>query len=369
MQHEDANTFIINGVKYESTGYAEMSNRIFPGGGEDACDGEEYTIEFYEPAIDSAGREVNIVWHFTDIYGDEEEDHGRFPWEDSSHIVGVLIDWDSDHKYDADVEYDDWLCGYAVVAKDADATEDTDTDTTTETEEETTMTSANTHIHTIPEMTTADSLTYTKPDDKITFAVTEDNGGGIHLAVKEGSKYIYIFTHYEQHDGWDGRERHPWTEQLIKDIRALAEGEHPINDGWDGNEVDELIEDDDDRRSTMLIVPTEGETIPAARSTEKADAEFWSDDPSGGWKVLLEGVGGSANARDYCVEAEKSYSAGAELFAHMIELATDGLISTGRIRDMGPMSSSDWGCVNILCAEIISKGNLDGSAFTIEWYL
>ena len=66
------------------------------------------------------------------------------------------------------------------------------------------------------------------------FRVTENNGGGIALAIKEDNQFIYI------HSGYEGVEG-----QLIEDIKALFDGQrtnvqHPSE--WDGNELSEIEE-------------------------------------------------------------------------------------------------------------------------------
>ena len=61
------------------------------------------------------------------------------------------------------------------------------------------------------------------------FRVTENNGGGIALAIKEDNQFIYIHSGYECIEG-----------QLVEDIKALFEGQHPSE--WDGNELSEFEE-------------------------------------------------------------------------------------------------------------------------------
>ena len=60
------------------------------------------------------------------------------------------------------------------------------------------------------------------------FRVTENNGGGIALAIKENNQFIYIHSGYVEG-------------QLIDDIKALFDGQHPSE--WDGNEFEEYLED------------------------------------------------------------------------------------------------------------------------------
>ena len=61
------------------------------------------------------------------------------------------------------------------------------------------------------------------------FRVTENNGGGIALAIKEDNHFIYIHSGYENIEG-----------QLIEDIKALFDGQHPSQ--WDGDELSEFKE-------------------------------------------------------------------------------------------------------------------------------
>ena len=61
------------------------------------------------------------------------------------------------------------------------------------------------------------------------FRVTENNGSGIALAIKEDNQFIYIHSGYECIEG-----------QLVEDIKALFDGQHPSE--WDGNELSEFEE-------------------------------------------------------------------------------------------------------------------------------
>ena len=61
------------------------------------------------------------------------------------------------------------------------------------------------------------------------FRVTENNGGGITLAIKEDNQFIYIHSVYECIE-----------RQLVEDIKALFEGQHPSE--WDGNKLSEFEE-------------------------------------------------------------------------------------------------------------------------------
>jgi hypothetical protein len=60
------------------------------------------------------------------------------------------------------------------------------------------------------------------------YKVIEDNGGGLHLVVFERGKVIYLCSGFEY--GTRGR--------LLDAIQAIKDGDHPIKDGWDGNDDD-----------------------------------------------------------------------------------------------------------------------------------
>ena len=63
--------------------------------------------------------------------------------------------------------------------------------------------------------------------ENLEFRVTENNGGGIALAIKEDDHFIYIHSGYENIEG-----------QLIEDIKALFGGQHPSE--WDGCKFEEF---------------------------------------------------------------------------------------------------------------------------------
>lgn len=61
-----------------------------------------------------------------------------------------------------------------------------------------------------------------------TYQAIEDNGGGLHLAVFDADdNCIYFHSRYEYAVG-----------ELSACIEALWRGEHPLDDGWDGNADD-----------------------------------------------------------------------------------------------------------------------------------
>ncbi len=65
--------------------------------------------------------------------------------------------------------------------------------------------------------------------ENLKFRVTENDGGGITLAIKEDDQFIYIYSVYECIEG-----------QLIEDIKALFEGQDPSE--WDSNKLSEFEE-------------------------------------------------------------------------------------------------------------------------------
>ena len=88
------------------------------------------------------------------------------------------------------------------------------------------------------------------------FRVTENNGGGIALAIKENNRFIYIHSGYESVKG-----------QLIEDIKALFDGQHPS--GWDGDELSEFLEGHDvkDRLDSDFWNSNMGVTVIMSKDT------------------------------------------------------------------------------------------------------
>lgn len=56
----------------------------------------------------------------------------------------------------------------------------------------------------------------------LSYQVLEDNGGGLHLAVFNGSECIWFSSGYQFIPG-----------NLLVDIKALQEGANPLQDGWE----------------------------------------------------------------------------------------------------------------------------------------
>ncbi len=88
--------------------------------------------------------------------------------------------------------------------------------------------------------------------ENLKFRVTENNGGGIALAIKEDDQFIYIYSVYECIEG-----------QLIEDIKALFEGQHPSE--WDSNKLSEFEEYLEDEEGL------EGDDI-----KDRLDFDYWS---------------------------------------------------------------------------------------------
>ena len=63
-------------------------------------------------------------------------------------------------------------------------------------------------------------------EKKLTWQVTENNGGGLTLYVWDDDNLIYAHAGYEYVPA-----------SLREDIQALRNGNHPISDGWDGNDL------------------------------------------------------------------------------------------------------------------------------------
>jgi len=62
---------------------------------------------------------------------------------------------------------------------------------------------------------------------KLAWQVTENNGGGITLYVWAGDRLIYAHAGYEYTE----------PQQLRDNLEELVSGAHPINDGWEGNDL------------------------------------------------------------------------------------------------------------------------------------
>lgn len=83
-------TVTFEGKTYTLTNDAYLSNRVFPGGWNDATDGEEYTSEWEAPAMDNDGNEFLVVWQFSATKGEEPEDDSDWPWGDDGYISRVV---------------------------------------------------------------------------------------------------------------------------------------------------------------------------------------------------------------------------------------------------------------------------------------
>ena len=84
------------------------------------------------------------------------------------------------------------------------------------------------------------------------FRVSENNGGGIALAIKEKNQFIYI------HSGYETSRKG----QLIEDVKALFDGDHPSV--WDGNELEDF---------TSILQNDEG--LDDDDICDRLDREYW----------------------------------------------------------------------------------------------
>jgi len=89
MDDKMTQKFTHNGKEYTLTADAVLSNRVFPGWYNDVLEGEVYQAEYQADAVDAAGNDCLIVWHFDETRGEEIEDEGNYPWDDD-HIYKVI---------------------------------------------------------------------------------------------------------------------------------------------------------------------------------------------------------------------------------------------------------------------------------------
>ena len=68
---------------------------------------------------------------------------------------------------------------------------------------------------------------------RITWQITENNGGGLTLYIWKGKRLVYAHTGYEYSS----------PKQLLEDIKSLQKGGDPTRDKWEGNDLidEELI--------------------------------------------------------------------------------------------------------------------------------
>lgn len=112
----------------------------------------------------------------------------------------------------------------------------------------------------------------------INYTVTETNGGTITLAVKEDHKYIYIHFDYAG-----------LGSQLADDIQALHKGEHPIEGGWDGNELDNVIDHVINNAIDGYYGKFENkEDVDEDYINDKLNLDFWRDCPNGGQTIIAQ---------------------------------------------------------------------------------
>ena len=99
-------TVTIDGTEYALLYQPELSNRLFPGGWQDAAEGGEYISEWEAPcasreqmSADDWDRRDNTqraVWQFPAVKGQEPEDGGDWPWSDENAVslspaIGYLV--------------------------------------------------------------------------------------------------------------------------------------------------------------------------------------------------------------------------------------------------------------------------------------
>lgn len=126
------------------------------------------------------------------------------------------------------------------------------------------------------------------------FRVTENNGGGIALAIKEDDHFIYIHSGYEHIEG-----------QLIEDIKALFDGQHPSQ--WDGNDFfaeEEGFEGDDvkDRLDSDFWNSNMGVTVIMSKDTVYL-SQFLG---AAGQEILKNALGMDDEALEELMESKNS---------------------------------------------------------------
>jgi hypothetical protein len=82
----DYGTIAYEGMTLTLTEQAELSDRVFPGGWDDAEEGEEYFAEYSAPAVDGQGEKYTVYWRFRQIKG-EEGPEDDLPWDNDPYAV------------------------------------------------------------------------------------------------------------------------------------------------------------------------------------------------------------------------------------------------------------------------------------------
>ena len=78
-------------INVELTEEAWLTNRSFPENFHDADMGEEYIDEWCASARDTEGNEYQIIWHFSEIKGQETLEAENLPWDDIDKIYDVTL--------------------------------------------------------------------------------------------------------------------------------------------------------------------------------------------------------------------------------------------------------------------------------------
>jgi hypothetical protein len=80
-----------NGISYQLTSEASLSNRIFPGCWSSAQEEDDYTAEWCAEAVDANGTHYLVYWQWDETRGNELEDAGDYDWgEDNIDRVELL---------------------------------------------------------------------------------------------------------------------------------------------------------------------------------------------------------------------------------------------------------------------------------------
>ena len=77
----DGTVYVGYGIKLTQVDPAERTSASFPFSFQNVEIGEEYIDEFSAKAVDNEGNEYELIWHFTQIKGQEQDDD--------------YLDWDS----------------------------------------------------------------------------------------------------------------------------------------------------------------------------------------------------------------------------------------------------------------------------------
>jgi hypothetical protein len=76
-----------DGTCYALTEPADFTNRAFPGGFNDAAEGDEYLVEYGAQAINEAGDDFYVTWLFPETKGAETDDASTYDWSAVHKVV------------------------------------------------------------------------------------------------------------------------------------------------------------------------------------------------------------------------------------------------------------------------------------------